>query len=162
MWRWICQVLKTDTLKVFSEYNTGEQTIWSYQSQAQRYDLSNRASDWSAVLTTSETLKIVNGIMFENWLNGFVISSNLGHIKSLTPKTWCKRNFVTRVNWSRFMARQTGLPRNMEDMQIYNRDDWPTLRGSKPSQNMSKRLEIWNIGSQICMLNILKVAGYDS
>ena len=60
------------------------------------------------------------------------------------------------------MARQTGLPRNMEDMQIYNRDNWPTLRGSKPSQTDLKQLENGNIGSLICVLNFLKVAVHES
>ena len=150
------------TLVVFSVWNTGEQTIWSYQSRAQRYDISNKASDWSAVLTTSETLEFANGITFENWSKRFLISSNIEHRNYMTPRKLYKINFIIWVNWSKFIVCQTGLPKNMNKMQIYNKGNWPTLRGSKPSQTDSRRLETWNIGSLICILNILKVENHET
>ncbi len=62
----IRQDLKTNTLEVFLEYNVVEQTIWSHQSWTQRYDIPNKAPNQSALLITNETLKIANGITFEN------------------------------------------------------------------------------------------------
>ena len=109
------------------------------------------------LMTTSETLKIANGIAFENWSNGFVISSNLEHRKSLTPKIWCKRNFFIWVNWSRVIVCQTRLPEILNNMQICNKGNWPTLRGSKPSQTDLKWLETWHTSSLICILNIPQV-----
>ena len=106
--------------------------------------------------------KIANGNTFENWSNGFVISSNLEHIKSLAPRIWCKRNFFIWVNWSKVMACQTGLPEIMNNMQIYNKGNWPTLRGSKPSQKDSEWPETGNIGSLIRILNFLKVASHET
>ena len=132
--RWIRHDLRTGTLQELSGYNTGEQTIQSYQSRDQSYDISNRAFDWSASLTTSETLEIPFGIAFENHSNGFVKSWNLKHNKFLTSTIQCNRNFKIMVNWSNFIACQTGLPRKVCKVQNDENYDWPTLRGSKPNQ----------------------------
>ena len=72
--RWISHDLRTGALQEFLGYNTREQTIQSYQSRDQSYDISNRAFDRSANTDTSEKLEIPFGIAFEKFSNGFVKS----------------------------------------------------------------------------------------
>ena len=72
------------------------------------------------------------------------------------------RNFNILVNWVKIRARQTGLPRNVCKVQNDENSNWPTLRDSKPNQMDSKWSEIWNIGSLLWILDILKVASYDT
>ena len=74
----------------------------------------------------------------------------------------CNRNFNILINWSKVIARQTGLPRNVCKVQNDENKNWPTLRGSKPNQMNSKRLKIWNIGSLLWILGTPKAASYDT
>ena len=55
LWKRIRQVLKTGMLKVFLEYNAGEQISQSHQSRIKRYDITNRASNQSVPQISSET-----------------------------------------------------------------------------------------------------------
>ena len=71
---WIRHDLQTDTLGVFSEYNTGVQSIHLYQSRIRSYNATNRATNQSAHTDTSKKLEILFGIAFEKCSNGFVIS----------------------------------------------------------------------------------------
>ena len=59
------------------------------------------------------------------------------------------------------MTDQTGLPRIVNNWTSEQNNNWPTLRGSKPIQTDSKWAENWNIGSMICIINILKVVSHD-
>ena len=96
--------------------------------------------------------------MFENWTNGFVIRWNLKYNNSLTSKMQHNRNFNIWVNWVKVIACQTGLPKILCKVQIYENNNWPTLRDSKPNQIDSKWLKIWNIGSLVWILDTPKVA----
>ena len=110
---WIRHVLQTDTLEVFSEENTGVQSIWLDQSWIRRYDIPNKGSNKSANTDTSKKLEIPFGIAFENWSNGFVKSWNLKHNKFLMSTIQYNRNFYISVNWSEVITRQIGVPRNV-------------------------------------------------
>lgn len=48
VWKRIRQGLKTSTLKIFLEYYTVVQSIWSHQSQVKSYDVPNKGTDKSA------------------------------------------------------------------------------------------------------------------
>ena len=96
--KWICHDLKIGTLKLFLEENIVVQSIWSRQSLITINNIPNRGTDQFALLDTIKKLEIAFGIAFENWSNGFMISSNLKHNMFLTSKMQCKRNFNILVN----------------------------------------------------------------
>ena len=138
------------------------QSIWSHLWYIQRYDTTNRGTDNSALLDTSKKLGIAFGIVFENWSNGFVISSKLKHSNSLTSKMQCKRNFLILVKWVKIITSRTGLPRIMNNLHQHDNNKWPTLRDSKHSQTHLKWLKIWNISSLVWTLNTPKEVSHET
>ena len=145
--KWIHHDLQTNTLGVFLEKNTGVQSIWLDESWIRRYDIMNRGSNKSANTNTSKKLEIPFRIVFENISNGFIMSLNLKHNKSLMYTMQCNRNFNILINWSKVITRQIGLPRIICNYTNAQNSKWPTLRDSKPSEMGLKQLKLWNIGS---------------
>ena len=133
------------------------QSIWFHLSRIPSYDVPNKGINQFAFLDTSKTLQIAFWITFKNWSYRFLISSKLKHNKSLISRIQFKKNYLILVNCVKVITSQTWPPRIMDNLHQHDNNKQPTLRDSKPSPNMSKWLEIWNIVSLIGIIHNPKV-----
>lgn len=124
--------------------------------------MTNKGPNHSAHSITSKTTKISFKITFANTSNGFVVTSNLEHRKSLTSRMKFKRNYISMVKWVKDMTDQTWLSRILGNYTQSENDKLPTLKDSKPNQMNLKWLKTWNIASMVCILNIPKVGNHET